>query len=207
MSEIGLQRAWLNARYVNEQRACYGKFFTSRCLDEARERHRVATNALRPIEVEANAFLRRYTAEQRDLALAQRREEDQADQKKRDEARKEREARLAKSEAQRMNGNAATQQKGAPAEDRVAIHEEKLRQQRAEDAANAQKRAENVAAFERKKREAEQRQREVAAKKAAKEKERAEKERADAAASASANGAPSAGAAAGSAASGQPAKP
>jgi colicin import membrane protein len=172
LADITAQQEWVDSRYINDQRACYLKFFTTNCLEAARERHQAASVVLRPVEVEANAYLRRYKVQQRDAALAQRRDEDEADRARREQAQKEREAKLANNAADKAR------KAGLPAaapDDRVARHEERMRKDREDDAANAGKRAANAAAFEKKRLESEQRQREVAAKKIEKDRERAEK--------------------------------
>jgi colicin import membrane protein len=172
LADITAQQEWADSQYINDQRACYPKFFTTNCLDAARERHQAASVVLRPVEVEANAFLRRYKVQQRDLALAQRRDEDEADRARREQAQKEREAKLANNAADTAR---KAGQPAAPFDDRVARHEERMRKDREDDAANAGKRAANAAAFEKKRLESEQRQREVATKKVEKDRERAEK--------------------------------
>jgi len=60
-------------RRVARQRAqCYAQFFTSSCLIDLRESERRATKAVRRVEVEANALLRRERAAERDRAVADR---------------------------------------------------------------------------------------------------------------------------------------
>jgi colicin import membrane protein len=172
LADITVQQEWLDTRYINDQRACYPKFFTTDCLEAARELHRSTSAALRPVEVEANAFLRRYKVQQRDLALTQRRDEDEADRMRRERAQKDRETKLTNNAADKAR---KAGQPAALPDDRVVRHEERLRKDREDDAANAGKRAANVAAFEKKKLESEQRQREVATKKAEKDRERAQK--------------------------------
>lgn len=172
LADITAQQEWVDSQYINDQRACYPKFFTTSCLEAARERHQAATVVLRPVEVEANAFLRRYKVQQRDLALAQRRDEDEADRARREQAQKERETKLAN------NASDKARKAGQPAavpDNRVARHEERMRKDREDEAANAGKRAANAAAFEKKRLESEQRQKEVATKKLEKDRERAEK--------------------------------
>ena len=61
------------ARRIAYQRAkCYEDFFTSSCLNDLRDTERVATKAVRRVEVEANALLRRERAAERDRAVAER---------------------------------------------------------------------------------------------------------------------------------------
>ena len=52
--------------------ACLEKFFTSSCLVDAKEERRVALSNIRKVEVEANAFLRKDRANQRERTIAER---------------------------------------------------------------------------------------------------------------------------------------
>ena len=64
-NEIARRVAYLRAK-------CYEDFFTSSCLNDLRDTERVATKAVRRVEVEANALLRRERAAERDRAVAER---------------------------------------------------------------------------------------------------------------------------------------
>ncbi len=59
-------------RFASEKSACYDRFFVSSCLVDVRNRERQANKVVRRVEVEANAFLRRERAAERDRAVAQR---------------------------------------------------------------------------------------------------------------------------------------
>ena len=169
LADVERERAAIEARFANEERGCYKLFFANSCREHAREQRRAALTALHPIEVEANIFKRRERVSERDKALEERRVKDEAEMERRqaEMQQKTREPKTAKPE--KDHG------KSVNIDDRQARHEEKLRRLQAEDAANAQKRAENIAAYERKVRESEERQREVAAKKLEKEKEKEKK--------------------------------
>lgn len=65
-------RAAVARRFANEKSACYDRFFVSSCLVDVRNRERQANKVVRRVEVEANAFLRRERAAERDRAVAQR---------------------------------------------------------------------------------------------------------------------------------------
>lgn len=65
-------RAAVAHRFANEKSACYDRFFVSSCLIDVRNRERQANKVVRRVEVEANAFLRRERAAERDRAVAQR---------------------------------------------------------------------------------------------------------------------------------------
>ena len=58
--------------YSNQRVACYDKFFATSCMNDVREKQRAAMSKIRKIEVEANAFLRKEKAAERDRALAER---------------------------------------------------------------------------------------------------------------------------------------
>jgi hypothetical protein len=177
LREVAQVRYELDARFTEDQRLCYSKFFAAHCVDDAKERRRHALAQLRPIEIEANQFKRRAVVIERDQALSDKRAEEERDAPRRaaqqleyeraaDEKARERAHRAADVEANQ-------QLHSADAAKREAEHQVKLRSIQAEDAASAQKRADSSAAFERKRLQSEARQREVAAKKAEKDRERA----------------------------------
>lgn len=167
LSAAAAERTAIEARYQAEEQACHPKFFTTSCIDQAKERRRVALSALRPVEIEANTFKRQARVIERDKDLAERLE-------KAERERKEREVRAAAAEPRESAApDAAARKEDAPAgPDRSERHAAKLRQQQSDDAAMAKKRAANVAAYEQKKREALQRQEKVARRKAEKEEKR-----------------------------------
>lgn len=179
LTDAQQERARAEAKFADDERACYPKFFVTSCVDAAKEERRRTLAQVQQVEVEANAFKRRARVEERDRALAEKApqavpiirppKEAKTDDS---ETRKSESARPEKTDpsddSQRTGQTSATK-------DRVAEHNARLERLKEKEAADAQKRAENVAAFERKARKAEERQREVAAKKAEKERERAEK--------------------------------
>lgn len=65
-------RSEIERRVARQRAQCYAQFFTSSCLIELRESERRASKAVRRIEVEANALLRRERAAERDRAVADR---------------------------------------------------------------------------------------------------------------------------------------
>jgi colicin import membrane protein len=183
LADVQQQRSSVEAGFADEERACYKKFFVTSCVDAAKEVRRRALVELQQVEIEANAFKRRARVEERDKALA-----DKAPQaapivrpvkapKNNDVAKEKNKtspAQRSPSDSDKPDGPKRTGQ-STSGSDRVAQHNAKLEKLKAEEAAGAQKRAENVAAFEKKARDAEERQREVAAKKAEKERNRAVK--------------------------------
>jgi hypothetical protein len=58
--------------YADEQAACYERFLVSSCLADAKDKRRKSLQAVRRIEVEAKAFLRKDKADERDRAVAER---------------------------------------------------------------------------------------------------------------------------------------
>jgi hypothetical protein len=163
------ERSAIEAQFVARERACYPKFFTTSCLNAAQEQRRSALAEIRVVEVEANAFKRRAKVAQRDKDLEDKRVEVEAEATKRAQQRQDKEIAAAE---KMEDGTQKAKKPPAPHPDRMAQHQEKLKRMQAEEAANAQKRANNVAAYEKKVRNAEARQREVAAKKEEKERKR-----------------------------------
>jgi len=58
--------------FSSERIRCYDKFFTASCLSEAKDTRRIALSNIRKVEVEANAFLRKEKAAERDRVIAER---------------------------------------------------------------------------------------------------------------------------------------
>lgn len=170
LKEVEEERTGVEARFAEDERVCYAKFFVNSCREAARERRRVALTRIRPVEVEANAFKRRARVEERDKALAEKRtaaEQETAERQQKQQQSVPREPKSAE--------HAPGDRKPSDTSDRQAQHEARLERLRVEDAANAQKRADNIAAYEKKVREAEAHQREVEERKLEKEKEREKK--------------------------------
>jgi colicin import membrane protein len=65
-------RVEIDRMYSSQRIACYDRFFASSCMNDVREKQRAALSKIRKIEVEANAFLRKEKAAERDRALAER---------------------------------------------------------------------------------------------------------------------------------------
>ena len=65
-------RAEIERRVAYQRAQCYEDFFTSSCLNDLRDSERRANKAVRRVEVEANALLRRERAAGRDRAVAER---------------------------------------------------------------------------------------------------------------------------------------
>lgn len=65
-------RAEIERRTAYQRAQCYENFFTAACLNDLRDSERRAARAVRRVEVEANALLRRERAAERDRAVADR---------------------------------------------------------------------------------------------------------------------------------------
>lgn len=181
LADASAERDVAEQRYAAEQGNCYTKFFATSCMDESRERRRKALADIRAVEVEANEFKRKQRAAERDREVAQRIADSEAKRVERDKELEQQQQRQAnsgagkKSEAGTNEMIAPERSSGPSISERTARHEEKLRRIQAEEAANAAKRAENVAAYERKQREAAEHLKEVEGRKAEKERERSQK--------------------------------
>lgn len=62
----------IGRHFAGEKASCYDRFLVSACLADVRQRQRDARTAIRKVEVEARAFLRKERADERDRALAER---------------------------------------------------------------------------------------------------------------------------------------
>jgi colicin import membrane protein len=152
LAKAAADRARTEAAFAADERQCYTRFLVNDCLDKAREKRREGLSGLRAIEVESQRFIRQARVDERDRALAKAEAQVQAD-----------EARMAATPAP---VRAAAPAAGAAPKPSVA------RQRAAEvktpvagDRLSAAKRAANVQAFEKRKRDSEQRQKEIAEKK------------------------------------------
>ena len=65
-------RVEIDRLYSNQRIACFDRFFATSCVNDVREKQRAALSKIRKIEIEANAFLRKEKAAERDRALAER---------------------------------------------------------------------------------------------------------------------------------------
>jgi len=188
LADVADAKAEVEARDLEQRRACYQKFFVNHCLDIAKEQRRLAMKAIRPIDIAANAFLRKDRADERDKALEvhDAAQPAEAAQKAQDQQVKE------ASNAEKVKQGAAkdkevaanTRKHMGEADKRVAEHNAKLQKARQDEAAKASERAANVAAFEKKAKDSAARQKEVADNKAAKAKDLAAKKAAAAPAAA-----------------------
>lgn len=172
LAEVKAERSAIQGRFAAAESACHAEFFANACADKAKERRRVALEQLRKVEVDANAFLRRDRVARRDKAL---------EEKNAERERKEAE-RLKQGDPTAVAKPPKTPREAAPAkpdigsgdpDPREERHQARLKRLEERDRADAQKRADNVAAYEKKVKQAEERQRQVEERKKKKEKERA----------------------------------
>ncbi len=168
LAEVSRLRAVVEGEYGDSERHCNAQFFVNHCLDQAKEKRRVALARLRLVEVEASHFKRAESVARRDQSLFEQQKQDA-------QVAAERQAnppkpKIAPSEP------AIRKPAGKSVAEREAEHAEKMKGVAAQEAAGAGKRAANAAAFERKQADAVKRQQDVVAKQAA----RAEKVRKDA---------------------------
>lgn len=171
LSEAAAERAEIEARYVTEEQACHPNFFTTSCIQKAKDRRRIALAALRPIELEANAFKRKVRVAERDQALAERLVKDEHQRQERENRGTAVEPAAAET-TDESSQKVQTTLSSAPEKQ----HASAVKQKKAENLIGAEKRAANIAAYEKKKRDALERQQKVAQRKAEKEQKRKEKQ-------------------------------
>lgn len=168
LSAAAAERSAIDARYQAEEQACHPEFFTTSCIQKAKERRRIALSALRPVELEASAFKRKVRVTERDQALAERLEKDEKQRQERTSRIPAAEPAAAAAEAdpgaQKVQSTLPTDAEKQPVS--------KAPRPKTDDRVSAEKRAANVAAYEKKKREALERQQKVAQRKAEKEQKR-----------------------------------
>ena len=72
LTDLDAARREAEQNFTDERMRCYDKFFTASCLSDAKEIRRLALTSIRKVEVEANAFLRKEKAAERDRVIAER---------------------------------------------------------------------------------------------------------------------------------------
>lgn len=83
LEDVKNERALTQEYFLDTKDDCLQKFFVSACLNKAKETKRQAKKIIRTVEVEANAFLRKDKADERDRGVAERqRQAEQAQGKK-----------------------------------------------------------------------------------------------------------------------------
>jgi colicin import membrane protein len=157
LAAVARERAAIEARYAERERACYDKFFVNNCLDEAKEQRRIALAAQRAIEVQAAHFKRAAVVEDRERQMVEAEKRYQ-----------EQEARMAAEPPKppRQVTPPPAPPKPSDVPQRIAERDARLRDEAAKEAADAGKRAQSAQAYEQRKAESAERQRRVAEKKA-----------------------------------------
>ena len=72
LTEVEVVRKAVDQRFAESRAVCMNKFFMTRCVDEAKDIRRAALHSIRKVEVEANAFLRKDRAAERERTIAER---------------------------------------------------------------------------------------------------------------------------------------
>ena len=72
LEEVNRERALTQESFLDTKDECLQQFFVSSCLNKAKETRRQAKKIIRAVEVEANAFLRKDKADERDRGVAER---------------------------------------------------------------------------------------------------------------------------------------
>ena len=169
---VAAARANIEARYKVDQRICHPKFFTTSCLNKAAERHRVDLLAVKPLEVEANAYIRHARVLERDSRLAEKAAENVGKPMLNETSSENRAATDAQNSESEKNGVTKEYERKARADAYAKKNAEYLERQqnlKADEAAEELKRAENIKKYEEKVKASEARQKEILQKKAEKE--------------------------------------
>jgi hypothetical protein len=72
LTEADVVRKAVEQRFAQGRAECMTNFFMTRCVDEAKELRRAALHSIRKVEVEANAYLRKDRAAERERTIAER---------------------------------------------------------------------------------------------------------------------------------------
>lgn len=173
---VAAARANIEARYKVDQRICRPKFFTTSCLNKATERRRVDLLAVKPVEIEANAYIRHARVLERDSRLAEKAAENAGKPMLNETSSENRAATDAQNSESEKNGVTKEYERKARADAYAKKNAEYLERQqnlKADEAAEELKRAENIKKYEEKVKASEARQKEIMQKKAEKERMKA----------------------------------
>jgi len=72
LADVVVARREVEQVFSVERTRCFDQFFTSSCLSDAKDVRRTVLSNIRKVEVEANAFLRKDKAAERDRVIAER---------------------------------------------------------------------------------------------------------------------------------------
>lgn len=176
LDRVAAERSEVGARYASQERECLKKFFTTACLDAAKDQQRVALGRLRTTEVEAKAFLRRDRVARSDQALEQKRLDDEREAKlieKEVLLREQAQERKKQDSEARLREAAQAPAVPAGPSARERKQDQRLKEWAAGEAQEQADRARNIADYEAKVKAAEENRRKVAQRKANKARERA----------------------------------
>lgn len=181
LAEAAKEKKEIAARFESGKRLCQDKFFVTSCVEDARERRRVALLQVRHVEVAADSFKRHARVADREAALRERRLQEVIQEPERAQQRLDVEARSAKKadaaasaeSPEKVLERKANQDASAR---RMMQFEAKQKRELQGQEADAKLRAANTAAYEKKLRNAAAHQREIAEKKARKEREQKARE-------------------------------
>lgn len=181
LAEATKERSEIEARYSREEGECHSKFFATSCIDQAKERRRLALLLVRRVEMEANTFKRQSRVDSREEALEIRKERQETDraahvQREEEESRRREKSRISADTPDEIKPEVLGNVQKDSRLDRRGQHDAAVKLAHEKDATDAAKRAENIAVYERKVRAAKERQAEVAARKAEKERKRQSRE-------------------------------
>lgn len=142
------QRSAIEAEFAASEQVCYKKFFVNSCLEKAKEKRREALAVVRSIEVEAELYQRGAKADARDRDLAETQKQFEADAAQ----------RAANPRPERVEEPAPEPKPIAAQANRAAANAAKLKRIAEKEQAEAGQRAQNAANFEKKRQESERRE-------------------------------------------------
>lgn len=169
LQQVAIENTRIEREFAQAEQACRERFFVSACRDKAKERRRAALEFTRSVQLEAQIVVRRMRVADRDQALADKLQEKAAEaiQSEQDALKKAQEiakkqARIAEKDRERLMDASLPVPDDRP---RIVDHQAWQTRTQREVAADAQKRAANVAAYDKKIKEAQAHQRGIASKK------------------------------------------
>lgn len=168
LEQVARENTRVEREYAQAEHVCREQFFVSACRDKAKERRRAALESTRSVQIEAQTVIRRMRVADKDQVLTEKRIEKAAEAIKFEQDAVKKTQDIAQKQARNTEKDLHVQ------DDRQRIVDRQVRQKpmRKELTADAQKRAANVAAYDKKIREAQAHQRNIAAKKIEKDRNR-----------------------------------
>ena len=154
MVEVQQKQSELLKWHQQQEAQCFNRFFVTPCIEKMQEHYRTEAESLHRRQVAAEAYKRRMRVLERDQALARQREQEAAQEQQRIAAGQENLRQRALAEARAAQPVPMPSYSHPPLT--PADQEARMAQRIADEATQAQKRAANIAAYERKMREANQ---------------------------------------------------